>query len=174
MEKIAFIGTHGTGKTTITYDLVSALKKKGKNVALLEEIAREAIKAGFKLNEGTTKDSKRWILHTQIAKELEYKNIVDIEYGVGDKSVLDNYIYYIKQFGANNALDLIVNEHMKTYDFLFKMPINQEYLEDDGVRSIDPVFQKEIDELLDSELKKREIPFYKYESLKQTLKIILG
>ena len=76
MKKIAFIGTHGTGKTTIGYELVSALKKLGIKVEFLREIANEAKKVGFNLNEGTTKDSQKWILHTQIAKELEYEKIV--------------------------------------------------------------------------------------------------
>ncbi|GAF77081.1 unnamed protein product, partial [marine sediment metagenome] len=29
MVKIAFIGTHGVGKTTLCYDLAAALKKEG-------------------------------------------------------------------------------------------------------------------------------------------------
>ena len=174
MKKIAFIGTHGTGKTTIGYELVSALKKLGIKVEFLREIANEAKKVGFNLNKGTTKDSQKWILHTQIAKELECENLEDVEYCIGDRSAIDNYIYYIKQFGADNILDLMVNEHMKTYDFLFKMPINSKYLKEDGVRSIDPVFQKEIDDLLYSELEERKTTFHKYESLEKTLKIILG
>ena len=39
--KIAFIGTHGVGKTTLCYDLAAALKKRDLTVELVREVARE-------------------------------------------------------------------------------------------------------------------------------------
>jgi nucleoside-triphosphatase THEP1 len=79
MKKIALIGSHGVGKTTICYDLMKNLKMGGLNADYLGEIAREAQKAGFRLNEDTTQDSQRWILHTQIARELEFKTREDVD-----------------------------------------------------------------------------------------------
>ena len=38
--KLAFIGTHGVGKTTLCYDLAAALKKQGVNVDIVKEVAR--------------------------------------------------------------------------------------------------------------------------------------
>ena len=39
--KVAFIGTHGVGKTTLCYDLAAALKKRDLTVELVREVARE-------------------------------------------------------------------------------------------------------------------------------------
>lgn len=173
MKKIALIGTHAVGKTTICHELVASLKKKGINAEYLVEIAREAQKAGFKLNEQTTKESQKWILHTQIAREIEFETRPDAEFLLCDRSVLDNYVYYINQFGVDAVLDKMINTHMKTYGFLFKVPINPKFLTPDKVRSVDPLFQKKIDELLEKELIKRKINFQNYPGLEPAMKTIL-
>ena len=38
--KVAFIGTHGVGKTTLCYDLAAALKKRDLTVEIVREVAR--------------------------------------------------------------------------------------------------------------------------------------
>ena len=38
--KIAFIGSHGVGKTTLCYDLAGALKREGVHVDMVKEVAR--------------------------------------------------------------------------------------------------------------------------------------
>jgi len=40
--KIALVGTHGVSKTTLAYELAGILKRRGKTVELLTEIARDA------------------------------------------------------------------------------------------------------------------------------------
>lgn len=169
MIKVALIGTHGVGKTTICYNLVGGLKKRGVSADYLGEIAREARKSGFRINEETTQDSQRWILHTQIAKELEFAAGKNVEILVCDRSVLDNYAYFINSFGIDPALDAIINSHMKTYNLLFKAPINPAYLSQDNVRSIEPVFQKKIDLLVERELKERNIEFLVYKGLEDAI-----
>ncbi len=174
MIKIGIIGTHGIGKTTICHDLVAGLKKRGVNAEYLGEIAREAKKAGFVLNEGTTKDSQRWIIYTQIAKELGIGAEGDVDALVCDRVTFDNYIYFINSFGKDPLLDLIVDDHIKTYDLLFKVPINRSYLSDDKVRSIDPEFQKKIDELIEKELSERNIPFEVYTDVEDAINKIFN
>ena len=173
MMKVALIGTHGVGKTTICHDLVAGLKKRGVFADYLVEIAREARKAGFRLNEETTQDSQRWILYTQITKELEFKAGKDVEVLICDRALLDNYVYFINKFGRDSTLDAVVNDHMKTYNFLFKVPINSIYLSKDNVRSIDPLFQKQIDKLIDEELKERGFEFQIYSNLEKTIQKII-
>src|SRR5512145_1893549 len=65
--KLALIGTHGVGKTTLAYDICALRKKQGQNVELVTEVAR---RCPFPVNEGTTLEAQLWILHTQIADEL--------------------------------------------------------------------------------------------------------
>ena len=49
--KIALIGTHGVGKTTLAYEICSLLKRSGKNVELVTEMAR---RSPFPVNDATT------------------------------------------------------------------------------------------------------------------------
>ena len=80
----------------------------------------------------------------------------------------------MNKFGKSRELEPFILEHMKTYDFLFKLPINKKYLTEDGIRSINEKFQKAIDVLVDELLKEHEIPYYNYSSLEESIKIILG
>ena len=174
MKKVAVIGTHGVRKTTICHSFVAALKERGVNADYLGEIARDAERAGFKLNEGTTRESQRWILHTQISRELEFGKRRDVDVLVCDRCVFDNYMYYVNHFGSDVILDQIVNEHVKSYYLLLKIPLNEGSLNADSVRAVDREFQRKIGELLDDELKKREISFQNYEGIAPALEIILG
>ncbi|MFH1607709.1 MAG: AAA family ATPase [archaeon] len=101
--KIAFIGTHGTGKTTLAHELTSKLKKKGSDVDFLGEIVR---KCPFPINENTTKKSQIWIILNQIIKEMETEERCKVL--VSDRSVLDGYCYYVNQFGEAKFLEALI------------------------------------------------------------------
>ncbi len=66
--KIAFIGTHGVGKTTLCFELAAALKRLDLSVDLVKEVARGC---PLPINRETTMDAQNWILHTQVARERE-------------------------------------------------------------------------------------------------------
>ncbi len=87
--KIAFIGAHGVGKTTLCYDLASRLKRQDRAVDLVKEVARSC---PLPINRETTLPAQAWILHTQIAQELATAAQCDIV--ICDRSVLDNYAYW--------------------------------------------------------------------------------
>src|SRR5215210_8613040 len=82
--KIAFVGSHGVGKTTLCFDLASQLKRLDLGVDLVKEVAR---RCPLPINEETTPDAQAWILHTQIAEELEAAAMYEVV--VCDRSVLD-------------------------------------------------------------------------------------
>lgn len=146
--KIAFIGTHGTGKTTLAHELVYKLRKSGIDANFLGEIARDC---PFPLNENTTKKSQVWIILNQIIRELEEEEKAEIL--VCDRSALDPYIYYVNKFGENKALESLVKEHMKTYSHIIKVPIREGLLKKDKLRSTNQEFQKQIDRLTSKMLK---------------------
>ncbi len=150
--KIAFIGTHGTGKTTLAYDLVSKLKKRGIDVGFLSEVARSC---PFPINRETTKKSQIWIMLSQIIKELEAEEKTEVL--VSDRSVLDGYCYYVNKFGRSEILEPLVREHLKTYSYLIRVPIREGFLRKDKVRSTESEFQKEIDMQFDRFLKEFKI-----------------
>lgn len=63
--KIAFIGTHGVGKTTLCYGLAARLKARDVSLEIVHEVAR---RCPLPINEATTVAAQAWILHTQIAE----------------------------------------------------------------------------------------------------------
>jgi nicotinamide riboside kinase len=165
--KIALIGTHGTGKTTLALELTARLKKSGKNVGFLGELAG---KCPLPINENTTPAAQKWIIYNQCVKEIEEN--IKFPILVCDRSVLDGYVYYNYWFGENKSLEETIKEEMQGYDFLFKIPINKEYLKQDGIRSIDPKFQKDIDKKCDYLLTKFSIIPYTAKNLNEILQRI--
>lgn len=167
MEKIAFTGTHGTGKTTLAHELVAALKKRDINAEFLGEIARTC---PLPINEDTSKEAQEWIIYTQYVKELEHINRCAVL--VCDRSVLDSYAYYINKFGENNLLEGFIKEKIKDYSFLFRVPINAEYLKEDGIRSVNYSFQKSIDEKVKYLLNKFSVNYHTESNIDKIMEVI--
>ena len=147
--KVAFIGTHGVGKTTLCYGLAARLKARDVAVEVVLEVAR---RCPLPINEETSVASESWILHTQVAEEL----IAQARYPlvVCDRSVLDNYVYLLLAAGPQPHLEELVNLWMRSYDLLVHVPMLEEP-SPDGVRSADPSFQAAVEARLDEELRER-------------------
>ena len=147
MFKVALVGTHGVNKTTIAYELAGVLKRKGKTVELLTEIAREC---PFPLNEQATREAYQWIIARQVQLEIEKSPRADVL--VCDRSVLDNFAYFVRRYSKSSreceALGAYCRSWIETYDLLVRLPIAQP-LAADGFRSTDEEFQREIDRLCD-------------------------
>jgi len=151
--KLAFIGTHGTGKTTLCHFLAGEMRKRGLNVGLVAEIAR---KSPLPINRKTTRESQLWILTTQIASEIEVGAFYD--YVVCDRSLLDNYAYQVVSSGKDAFMEDIVEAWLPTYDVLFKTP-NIFPLVNDGVRDTNLEFQDRVDQMIDELLEERGTPY---------------
>jgi hypothetical protein len=130
--KLALIGTHGVGKTTLAYDVCALLKKAGRNVELVTEVAR---RNPFPINEATTLESQLWILHTQIADELAAAQ--HAPWVICDRSV-----------GVPLVRESIYSEG-------FRQPTLA-----DGLRATDRAFQQRIDALIKELL--TEAPFERF------------
>lgn len=141
--KVAFIGTHGVGKTTLCFDLAAHLKRLDLALDLVKEVAR---RCPLPINEATTPDAQAWILHTQIAEEVAMAAVNDVV--ICDRSVLDNYAYLVAKVGRQPALDPLVGSWIRTYDALFRVPI-LDTPSFDGTRAVSPTFQMEIDATID-------------------------
>jgi nicotinamide riboside kinase len=150
--KVAFIGTHGVGKTTLCFELAGALKREGLYVDVVKEVARLS---PLPVNRKTSLDAQTWILMTQVAEEIRSASLHEIV--VCDRSVLDNYAYMALACGRQKSLEAFVFHWLKTYDLLFKVPISGE-AQADGFRDTDLFFMRSIDELVDSLLQERKIP----------------
>jgi predicted ATPase len=151
VAKIAFIGTHGVGKTTLCYDLGAALKRRGFNVDIVKEVARLS---PLPINQKTSLEAQLWILSTQIAEEI--RSGAHHEVVVCDRSVLDNYAYLVFAAGRQRWLEPLVNRWMKGYDVLFKVPMAGRPSAD-GVRDTNEFFMRAIDRLVDELLAERNL-----------------
>jgi nicotinamide riboside kinase len=147
--KIAFIGSHGVGKTTLCYGLAARLKTRDVSVEVVHEIAR---RCPLPINEETSVAAQSWILHTQIAEELvalaRYPAVIC------DRSVLDNYVYLLLAAGRQEGLDPLVDTWTRGYDLLVHVPVIEQP-NPDGIRSASPAFQLAVEERLDRELAER-------------------
>jgi nicotinamide riboside kinase len=147
--KIAFIGTHGVGKTTLCYGLAARLKRRDVGVEVVHEVAR---RCPLPINEETSVAAQSWILHTQIAEEL----VAQARYPVVvcDRSVLDNYVYLLLAAGRQEGPEGLVEYWMRGYDLLIHVPI-VEQPSPDGIRSPDPGFQYAVEDKLRREIDER-------------------
>jgi nicotinamide riboside kinase len=150
--KLAFIGSHGVGKTTLCYGLAARLKARDVSLEVVREVAR---RCPLPINEETSLEAQSWILHTQIAEELVAEAHYDMV--ICDRSALDNYVYLLLAEGSQPGLDTLIDHWMRTYDLLVHAPVIEQPSAD-GVRSDNPAFQLAIEERLQKEVARRELP----------------
>ena len=150
--KLALIGTHGVGKTTLAHDAGALLKQTGRHAELVTEVVR---RCPFPVNEQTTLEAQLWILHTQIAAELEAAHRSPLV--LCDRSVLDHYCYLVNRCGRQPELERWLTRWLDSYTLLAGVPLVREsiYAEGfrqptlaDGFRSTDRAFQQRIDAVL--------------------------
>jgi nicotinamide riboside kinase len=152
--KIAFIGTHGVGKTTLCFDLAALLKRHDVHVDIVKEVARLS---PLPINQKTSLEAQTWILMTQVAEEI--RSAAHHRVVVCDRSVLDNYAYMLFACGRQKPIERFVDHWMKTYDLLFKVPLSGA-VSADGVRDTDEFFMRSIDQLVDTLLAQKRLPHH--------------
>jgi hypothetical protein len=148
--KLALIGTHGVGKTTLAYEVCSLLKKADHNVELVTEVARRSTSP---INEGTIFEGHLWVLHAQIARELDASSRA--EHLICDRSVLDNYCYLVNIFGRQQQLEQWLAWWMESYSLLVSVPPMADGIPPDGFRSENLEFQERIHDLIGETLAER-------------------
>ena len=156
--KIAFVGTHGVGKTTLCYELAAWMKKREARVDMVREVAR---RCPLPINRETTLAAQSWILHRQIAEEIQLSSEQDVV--ICDRSVLDNYAYLVHRLGPQVALDTLIAHWMRTYTHLFKVPI-VDAPSFDGVRDTTREFQEAIDREVEGLLERFQVPVLRLEA----------
>jgi len=153
--KIAFIGSHGVGKTTLCFDLASRLKRLDLGVDIVKEVARGC---PLPINQDTTLEAQAWIIHTQIAQEIAAAT--QYEAVICDRSVLDNYAYLVHKVGRRQEFDALTTSWMSSYGGLFKVPVIAAP-SFDGMRDVSGTFQREIDEVIDELLETFAVPCHR-------------
>lgn len=156
--KIAFLGSHGVGKTTLCFDVAARIKRLDMAVDLVKEVARAC---PLPINRDTTLEAQAWILHTQVAEEIAAASRYEVV--VCDRSVLDNYAYLVHQVGRRPEYEELVRTWMRSYDGLFKVPIIAEP-SFDGTRDTSATFQGEVDEVIDELIEALDVPCHRLDA----------
>lgn len=141
-QKICIMGTHGCGKSTLSYMMASNHKKEGSNVKIVQEVARTC---PYSLNEGMTHWGCLWIYHEHMKKELDAMK--DHEVVICDRSVMDSFIYAKVKGCFHDWMEVFeagAYEWMKTYNrIIYVTPGSKEPIQD-GTRSVDKKFQIDV------------------------------
>jgi len=144
--KIAYSGSHGTGKTTKAF--AKALEYKTTtpfNIFVLQEVAR---RSPFDINKSATRQAQLWLFAEQLRLELEISLIYDVI--ICDRTVLDT-LAYCKYLGYDTMVDQLKEvafEHLDTYDKIIYSPIDDNYFIEDGIRDMDKTFRNSVDTYL--------------------------
>lgn len=149
--KIAIVGAHGTGKTTLAKALAEKL-----NYRHIPDIVRQAYERKFVINEQTPPETQFWIL----SKQLELERNTE-EPWVSDKSLFDNVVYgslCIADKEVVNVIRKIVLANAR-YDLIFYLPIEFP-LADDGLRSLNADFQKNVDAAFRGLLREMKLEYF--------------
>jgi len=156
--KISLISTHGTGKTTLCYEVAAELKKRGLKVKVFSEIAASAFEQGIPINETTTLPAQLYIMMQHITEELR-GTLRNYQVLVCDRSVFDNLVYLERRCGENKFLKDFLKGYAETfpYDVIYKLPMVGELM-DDGIRDAKSrEFQLDIFNRLNALLKEMNI-----------------
>lgn len=138
LMRIAVTGSHGTGKTTL-----SKLVTGRMNYRYIPESPFQAVQKGFSINEETPLEAEIWIFAKQVEMEMADGN------WVADKCMIDllAYAYHIfkEDKSVLDVLTRIARRNFPKYDLVIYLPCGEFPIEDDGYRSLDPVFQHHVD-----------------------------
>lgn len=165
--RIAVIGTHSTGKTTLTSQMFAYASKNGLNAHYIHEVARSC---PLPLNEGFTTEAATWIASKQMTLEIEAR-AKKYEFIICDRSIFDPVVYAINRFvdqgrGCSfyreSPLYNYAAQSLRTYDTIINVRPSDYTIKGDGVRSTNPEFQKDIYEIFEQELRYLKIGFIHY------------
>lgn len=156
--KIAFTGTHSTGKTTILNKIDSKFEK-------ISEYARKLKEEGFPLNKKTTQEGQL-ILFNKSLNDLFLKKSF-----ICDRCLIDYAVYTLlsEKKIENYVTDYMegcIQKYMKMYDKVIYFPIIQEIsLSQDGIRDSDLKYREKVDFYITSYLKSYKVNFHTLESM---------
>lgn len=149
--RVAFTGSHSTGKTTVSRELVK--KPKFAHYNLVDGASRSVKAAGYKINREADQLSQLLILNQQIALErMAGANFVSA------RASLDPLAYtqdLCEQNGWDDFYyDVVARTallNLLTYDVIFYFPITFK-IKHDGIRPVGEEYRKRVDSIIESHL----------------------
>ncbi len=180
---IAFVAAQSTGKTTTATALQKALreaqgKAQGKECALFSDYYRKiGTQLGYERPLDLILEDPAYITETatsmaatalgaqlQFLEQTKGHGVIDV--GPLNLMAYPAYRLNLHQQVLPPYIEMLVKECHKLIDWFVYLPLERIPLEDDGVRSDDPQFQRDIDLLIRNYLQKSDIPAEKLLKLK--------
>ena len=155
--KIAIIGTHSTGKTTLINKLAEKINNQGFKTAILFELSR---KCPYPVNEKTSYKAQTWIQNQHLKQENNINHHDKIL--ICDRATIDNFAYFEQAVPKKNIKNWEARavDHMKSYDLVLKTRKLNIQAKNDGFRTTDEEFRTKIDEKIKKLIKKHKIKYY--------------
>lgn len=160
-KKVAIIGTHGVGKTSLVHFLmgyfIAIHKPVGAVLEAVEELSRTD--PTFKKDASTDLESQAKILRYHFQREIEAEQSGRFDILVCDRAI-DNYAYMERACGEQPYYKDLVLKHLAEhpYNLLVKVPITANGITDNKFRATDLEFQLDIDRRIDKFLAENNIP----------------
>ncbi|MFE6740912.1 AAA family ATPase [Streptomyces tubercidicus] len=169
--RVAFTGTHSTGKTTLIQRVEMELRATGLTVARTPaSFAQQAAELGFPKLHKQSPECTEWIIAASAAAVAEATLNADIV--LIDRSAVDPLAYYmaaLERSGqepdtkAVGGLVSLVHAHAATYDFLFATVLNPALPLGD-CRDRDPDYRAAVDRNVHSLIHSLDLPHQKITS----------
>jgi GTPase SAR1 family protein len=156
MKKIAVIGTHGVGKTTLCRGLYKYLLFQGKSVEEVGEVVRDC---PFPLHEKMVYETAEWIALVQIIRERMVQ-MREPDYIICDRSAYDP-LPYLQCFRDETApynqdlhysLWIYLTTYLKTYHTIVFVAPDGKKIEEDGFRNTNEGMQQKVHTVFHEEL----------------------
>lgn len=154
MKKIAIVGGHGVGKTTLCNALKKCVEEKGQRAMIIGEIIRDC---PYPINDGMCLNTALWTASRQIELELSAEMDKTIDYVICDRSVYDPMLYLKDSLHRSVDEFFLVIERilhnlcfnlLETYHKIVLVHgFNPKNLLNDGIRSQDIYFGYRMDDV---------------------------
>lgn len=167
--KIGIMGTHGIGKTTLAAQMFAYASMTGRKAKLIHEVARSC---PLPINEKFTVKAATWIVARHVTLGIEAE-AAGYDFIICDRSSFDPVTYAIniipndlreKKFYRTSPLYKFAERDLRSYDVLIYLKPSSAEILSDGIRAVDPEFQKKIAKIFDEELHHMGIGFHSYET----------
>ena len=165
--KVAIIGSHGTGKSTLANAVCKILEREGRLIQHLPELARSICERSndphfFRRGSNSALRQLLLIIAQTVTEE-------ELRAGDGilicDRTIADHWSYTLELFGEELAESGVstmfsdyIAKHLASYDLIFYLPPEFPPA-DDGVREDDIQFQNQIASRILGELEQSRIDF---------------
>lgn len=163
-KRIILTGAQGTGKTTILNALNEVLVEKGHNIEVLTELVRKLVKEkGIRINEDAV-DASQYMIFEGYLNAFKAKDNY-----LSDRGLTDVLSYTISGYQDDMITRKCLSKIIKEFKEFFNNPDNYKDclyvyfpiefdIVDDGVRSTNKFYQKQIDQLIYMALEMANIP----------------